>query len=144
LPVSLFAIYYIFIMFRAGQNHTYIRIYDIRCKHGIFSREITLHMVICSVHIRFWPTLITFYSKQRLSANPNYILFKTEAVRRWRHACRSCPYLFRYLTLSVRYLQPCGTTPSNNPLPPFFPPSYTHLSESLWYLTCESCLHLSR
>ena len=29
----------------------------IRCIYGILSREITIHAVIYSVHIRFWPTL---------------------------------------------------------------------------------------
>jgi hypothetical protein len=29
----------------------------IRCAYGIFSREITIHTVICSADIWFWPTL---------------------------------------------------------------------------------------
>jgi len=29
----------------------------IRCAYAVFSREITIHTVICGVHIRFWPTL---------------------------------------------------------------------------------------
>jgi len=30
----------------------------IRCTYGIFSREITMHTVIYSEYVQFWPTLI--------------------------------------------------------------------------------------
>jgi hypothetical protein len=38
---------------RVGQNHIYIR-----CRYGIFGREITKYAVIYGVYIRFWPTLV--------------------------------------------------------------------------------------
>jgi hypothetical protein len=44
-------------IYRVDQNHIFIRIYDIWCTYGIFSREITICTVIYGVYIRFWPTL---------------------------------------------------------------------------------------
>ena len=40
----------------ANTIHTYVA----RCIYGIFSRDITVHTVIYGMHIRFWPTLITY------------------------------------------------------------------------------------
>ena len=36
----------------ANYIHTYIR-----CIHGVFDREVTIHAVIYGVHARFWPAL---------------------------------------------------------------------------------------
>jgi hypothetical protein len=48
-------------IFRVGQNHKYLYICtNLRCTYGNFSREITGHMVIYGVYIRFWPTLSIF------------------------------------------------------------------------------------
>ena len=65
----------------------------IRCLCGILSRELTKYTVICSVYIRFWPTLCVFdvstKSKQILKC-PHIGLAEicTSPVNIWRFACQ--------------------------------------------------------
>jgi hypothetical protein len=52
------------LIFRVGQNQTYIRIYGV---YTLNLAEDTIHTVIYGVHVRSWPTLLICKRQQAFS-----------------------------------------------------------------------------
>jgi hypothetical protein len=46
------------LMYRVGQNHTFMGTYSIQCTFGVLSKEITIHTVMYGAGIQLWPTLL--------------------------------------------------------------------------------------